>query len=102
MSYFEIVQYDYGRTYRGVVEDLDVSDCTAVLYVWDKDGTKIINGKSCSVAFTTPDTYIEYIPGDDDFDVTAGTYYGEFKLTKSGVIEHTFRFTWIVHEREPQ
>jgi len=100
---FEIVKGDYGRTYRGVIEGEDLSDCTGVIFVWDEDDTKIIDGESCSVSLSGSDTHIDYTVQSADF-ATADpkkSYYGLFKLTKDGVVERTLSFTWKVYRKEP-
>ena len=101
MSSFEIVKGDYGRTYRGKIEDENLSDCTAVIYVWDKNDTKIIDGKSCSVSLVGSDTFVDFTPALGDFDVEIGSYYGLFKFTKTGVVERTLSFVWKVLRKEP-
>ena len=99
---FEIVKGDEGRTYIGVVENVNYSDCTAKIYVWNKARTVVvIDGHACTVAFVTPDTKVSYIPSAADFNVAAGIYYGMFVFYKAGVIEHTQEFGWRVIDKEP-
>ena len=102
MARFEIVKGDYGKVYRGVLENEDLSDHTAVLYIWDKDRTMVIDGKACAVSLVGTDTRIEYTVESSDFeDAELGQHYGLFKLTKTGAVERTLRFTWEVFEKEP-
>ena len=98
---FEIVRGDYGRVYRGIIKGEDLSDCTAVIYVWDSNNNKVIDGKPCSVSYVPPDTYVEYTVEPGDFDVEPGIYYGLIKFMKEGVVERTLPFTWKVYRREP-
>jgi len=99
---FEIVKGDYGRGYAGVVKDINYSDCTGKIYVWNKARTaKIIDGKDCIVTYVSPDTHITFVPALNDFNIDAGTYYGMFVFLKSGVLEHTLEFVWQVMEKEP-
>jgi len=99
---FEIVKGDCGRGYTGVVENVNYSDCTGKIYVWNKARTtKIIDGKSCTIAFINPDTRITFVPIAADFNVTPGTYYGMFVFEKAGVVEHTLEFVWQVVDKEP-
>jgi hypothetical protein len=100
---FEIVKGDYGRAYVGIVRDVDYSDCTGKIYIWDKARTTtIINGKACTIAFVTPDTRITYVPALADFStVASGIYYGMFEFLKSGVVEHTLEFVWRILEKQP-
>ena len=98
---FEIVKGDYGRIYRGIVEDVDYSDCTAKMYVWNSSGTKVVDGKDCVVSFHTPDTWVDYIPATGDFNVVPGLYKALIKFEKSGVMERSVPFTWEVLDKEP-
>lgn len=99
---FEIVKGDCGRGYVGIVKNVDYSDCTGKIYVWNKARTlKIVDGKTCTIAFITPDTQITYVPVTTDFEVAAGIYYGMFVFYKTGVVEHTLEFVWRVIDREP-
>jgi hypothetical protein len=99
---FQIVETDYGADYIGTIENADYSAFTAVLYVWDKNGNRIINGESCTVALSGSDTTITYTVQQGDFDVTEGIYYGLFKLTRTSPpsVERTLKFTWEVFDRE--
>lgn len=101
MSY-EIVKGDCGRAYVGVVNDVDYSDCTGKIYVWNKARTtKIVDGKDCTIVFVSPDTRITFVPITTDFNVAADVYYGMFVFYKAGVIEHTLEFVWRVIDKEP-
>ena len=97
---FEIVKGDYGRAYRGIIKDVDYSDCTAKIYVWS-GSTKIVDGKDCVVSFHSPDTWVDYTPGTLDFSVAPGLYLGLIKFEKSGVVERTIPFAWEVIDKEP-
>jgi hypothetical protein len=98
---FQIVKGDYGRIFRGIVEDEDYSDCTAKIYLWTGT-TKILDGKSCVVLFHSPDTWVDYTPALADFSTLApGTYSGLIKFEKAGVVERTIPFTWDVIDKEP-
>lgn len=101
---FEIVQGDYGRAYCGVVENVNYSDCTGKIYIWNKARTaKIVDGKACVVTFVSPDTHITFTPEVDDFKtVTPNVYYGMFEFLKGGVVEHTLEFVWIIKAKEPE
>jgi len=97
---FEIVKGDYGRGYVGIVEDVDYSDCTVTLNLWDKNGTAKLTNKACAVTHVGDDTHVTFVPAINDFDLTPDIYYGNFKFTKAGVVEHTLPFTWRVYEKE--
>jgi hypothetical protein len=98
---FQIVKGDYGRIFRGIVEDVDYSDCTAKIYLWTGT-TKILDGKTCAVSFHSPDTWVDFVPVSTDFStLTPGTYQGLIKFEKTGVVERTIPFTWDVIDKEP-
>ena len=106
MSALEITQGDYGNALTVVIEDEDLSSYTAKIYIWktasDETRTKVIDGKSCTVTFVTPDTHISYIPASGDFaDVASGPYEGLIRLSKTGVENRTKYFNLIVFEKEP-
>jgi hypothetical protein len=67
---WEIVRGSYGATYTATIEDEDYSGFTALLYVWNRNNTKILNGKSCSVSYSAPNTIISYTIAQGDFPST--------------------------------
>lgn len=99
---FQIVKGDYGRIFRGIVEDENYSDCTAKIYIWTGT-TKIIDGKDCVVSFHSPDTWVDFTPVSTDFPgtLTPGSYQGLIKFEKAGVVERTIPFTWDIFDKEP-
>jgi len=99
---FEIVKGDYGRGYVGVAKDVNYSDCTGKIYIWNKARTaKIVDGKDCTINFVSPNTEITFVPIAADFNVAADIYYGMFVFLKAGVVEHTLEFIWRVIDKEP-
>jgi ribosomal protein S9 len=102
MTSWEIFQGDYGRTYRGRIKNDDVSDCTATIYVFDDDGNVIINGKSCNVSYSDPNSYIDYTVAQTDFATADPKVYDVIVLlTKGGVVERIKKFYWEVFKKEP-
>jgi len=99
---FEIVQGDYGKIYRGIIENEDLSDHTAVLNLWDYSDTKLLADKTCSVSLSGTDTLIDYTPAQTDFStISPGLYKANFVLTKTGTVERTIPFNFEVFEKEP-
>ena len=103
MANWEIVVGDYGRVYRANIEDVDLSDCTAAISVWNpKTNTTIIDAKACSApVFDDPDSHVDFTPISGDFDVEPFVYKALITFTKTGVVERTIPFTWEVFEGEP-
>lgn len=101
MTNWEIHQGSYGRTYRAVIENENLSDCTAKIYVFSGE-TYLIDGEDCSVSFSNPDTHIDYPVKADDFaTASVGTYDVLITLLKIGVIERVKKFKWEVLAKEP-
>jgi hypothetical protein len=102
MTEFEITQGDHGQPYVGVIPNENMSSYTAKIYVWTDADAMIVDGKSCTVAFESPDTHVTYIPAEEDFAaVTPGAYRGVFVLTASGVKEHLKPFMIRVLPKPP-
>ena len=110
MDDWDIVEGDYGASYKAVVEGQDLSACTAKIKVWAEDDSLLIDGKDCSVVTydaEEDESYCYYDVDDGDFpmgsavndDVT--TYSVMVEFTKSGYKEHDLGFKWIVHRAPP-
>ena len=104
MTSWMIVAGDYGGRYKAIVEDLDLSDCTATIDVWLGD-TLLIDGQACGdVTYdeTEEESYCYYTVADGDFPLTAivdnrrTIYMVMVKFIKSGYVEHDLGFQWIV------
>jgi len=94
MTLVKIFKGNYGMTYRFIIKNVDYSDKTPLLYVWNEKGT-IINGHTCSVSLVGNDTVVEYQVPQGAFD-TVGVYWAEIKFKKEGFEEDTETFTWEV------
>lgn len=106
---WEIVQGDFGAIYKGVVEDLDLSLCTAKIKVW-RESTILIDGAACSAveySEANEESYVYYTVADGDFPSTAiidgkrTTYQVMIEFTKDGYKEHDLGFEWIVIPAPP-
>jgi len=99
---FEITKGDYGRIYRAIIEKIDLSDCEALMFVWDKNKNLLVNGGSCSVTFASPDTFIDYVVQQSDFEkASSGVCDALIRFEKAGVVERTIKFNWRVYDKEP-
>ena len=111
---WEIVAGDFGGSYKAIVEELDLSACTAKIKVW-RDSTLLIDGKACSVVTydeEADESYCYYDVVDGDFPLTAAV---EGKRTNYKVMveftkiigedtvykEHDLGFEWIVVPAPP-
>lgn len=106
---WEIVAGDFGGSYKAIVKGLDLSDCTAKIYVW-RDSTHLLktgeeNGKACgTVTYDegADESYCYYDVVDGDFPLTAAEddkkteYEVMVEFTKAGYKEHDLGFKWIV------
>lgn len=108
---WEIVQGDYGGTYRAKANELDLSDCTAKIYVWRGD-TLLIDGKpdaSMTVTYNSTNdySYCDYTVEDEDFPASAivdddiTQYDVMVRFVKDGFQEHDLGFKWNVHPAPP-
>lgn len=106
---WEIVQGDFGAIYKGTVEDLDLSLCTATIKVWRED-TILIDGAACSAveySALTEESYVYYTVIDGDFPLTAiidgkrTTYEVMIAFAKDGYKEHDLGFEWTVIPAPP-
>ena len=90
------------------MEGLDLSLCTAKIYVW-KDAAYLIDGKACSeVTYDAEndESYCYYDVVDGDFPLTAAEddivrYKAMVEFVKTGSKEHDLGFTWIVYPAPP-
>ena len=102
---WEIVRGSYGATYTATIEDENYSGFTAALYVWARNNHKVLDGKSCSVSYSSPDTTISYLVATGDFPSTmaTGNYNGLIKLSRGSPAaeERSLKFSLTVYEDEP-
>ncbi len=106
---WEIVAGDFGGSYKAIVEGLDLSLCTAKIYLW-KGETLLLDGKACSTVTYDSDadeSYCYYDVKDGDFPLTAAiegkrtNYNVMVEFIKTGYKEHDLGFEWIVIPAPP-
>ena len=106
---WEIVAGDFGGSYKATVQGLDLSLCTAKIYVW-RNSTLLINGKVCSAVTydsEADESYCYYDVEDGDFPLTTAiegkrtNYDVMIAFTKTGFKEHDLGFEWIVVPAPP-
>lgn len=114
MTDWQIVQGDYGGTYRAKTDpdlDLNLSDCTATIKVFRGD-TLLIEDKPETPMDVTYDavnkySYCDYTVLDGDFPAAAiiddaiTTWKVMVEFTKGDFKEHDLGFDWIVVPAPP-
>lgn len=110
MGDWDIVEGDFGASYKAVVEEQDLSACIAKIKVWGEDDSLLIDGKACSEVTYDPvadESYCYYDVEDGDFPIGSAidddvtTYNVMIEFTKSGYKEHDLGFKWVVHRAPP-
>ena len=99
----KIKKGDSGTTYEFTIEDVNLSNVegyTAKIYIW-KGTTKLVDGGTCSSAFSDPDTIVTYVT-TTAASATVGIWNAEIEFTKTGYEETTKTFEWEVEESSPE
>ena len=109
MDDWEIVEGDFGSSYKAIAEEKDLSTCTATIKVW-RNSTLLIDSKACGVITYDSEKDESYCYYDvEDGDIPIGSvvdddvtpYKVMVEFTKSGYKEHDLGLKWMVHPAPP-
>lgn len=91
----------YGMVYAFTIKNINLSDKTATLWLWN-DRTLLISGGVCTISYSgsTGNTTVRYTVLNGDFP-TVEDYDSEIRFSGPDYREKSETFLWVVEESAP-